>query len=141
MHSKIFKEWLDSNLAVLVPAAIADELVRCVEALPWSAGTRLDSEVIGGEEANLARLTGAQRVDWIERTSLRDDPYLIFLYRGGEPCIACEMKFGLENIEVAFGGAPGVRYLFGATIDVGTIRPNFRHVAEYDGADWLTVRR
>jgi hypothetical protein len=97
--------------------------------------------VLGGAEVNLARLTKAQLIDWIGKTALRDDPYLIFFYRGGEPCIACEMKFGLENIDIAYSGAPGVRYLFGATIDAGTIRPILGHFAEYDGGNWLFVKK
>jgi hypothetical protein len=53
--------------------------------------------------------------------------------------LACRSEFAATHLDEAFWKAPGRRYLFGASMVGDQIKPNFQHIAEYNGADRLTV--
>lgn len=136
------QKWIRSGQAMLVSADTSKELAEYLDALPWnSVGTRLAWDLLGGVEVNLARHTEELLSEWVRAAALGTDQYLIFLYGRKEPCIACELKFGIANIDYAFSGAPGVRYMFGATTNGKSICPVPGHFAEYDGADRLIAKR
>lgn len=92
-----------------------------------------------GSQVFLSTLTESQRLDWLRTTLMGNDPLLVFWYVFDQPCIACDAKFAISNIDHAFWKAPGKRYVFGAHVRDGLIEPVMSHFAEYDGADTLTA--
>ena len=129
--------WLKTGEAHLVPADVAADFGHHLRELPWSSsGSGLDWTQISNVSANLSALSKEELVSWLHSTAFRSDSVLVFWFGPNEPCIACEAPFAISRIDQAFWTAPGRRHIFGANFSTG-LRPEFTHVAEYDGADRL----
>jgi|APAra7269096870_1048528.scaffolds.fasta_scaffold08991_1 hypothetical protein len=138
--SEHIQQWVRTGEAKVVSDAVASQLGEYLDHLPWlPSGNGLDWGVMKGNQADLSTLTEEQQFDWLRTTPMGGDPFLVFLYVADQPCIVCDMKFAISNIDQAFWKAPGKRYVFGASLRNGVIEPVMPHFAEYDQTGILTV--
>lgn len=134
------RKWITSGDALIGSVDISAQLDKWLMDLPWlPSGSGLDWGQMCSRQTSLASLTEPKQMEKFLSTSFDCDPYLIFLFSANEPCIACKSEFAITNIDYAFWGAPGKRYIFGANKCNEEIIPNFNHFAEYDGSCTLTV--
>ncbi|WP_144409977.1 hypothetical protein [Cupriavidus basilensis] len=132
------QEWLSMGSAIEIPIKIGDRFGRFVEGLPWSAnGNGLDWTRIDGLRKELPSSSGEFLCEWLSKTNICKDSHVVFWFSFGEPCIACETKFSISNVDQAFWKAPGRRYIFGLNIIGSEFFPEYSHFAEYDGANDL----
>ena len=138
--SEHIREWIRTETARVVPVATATQLGGYLNQLPWVVGgSGLDWGQIRGERFSLSTLTESAQLGRFRSTLLGSDPIMVFWYVADQPCIACDANFAMANIDQAFWKAPGLRYVFGASIRGGLVVPLMAHFAEYGGADDLTV--
>lgn len=138
--SKHIQQWLKTGNAKVLPVEVASRLGDQLATLPWlSGGGGIDWNQLAGTRVNLSALTQARLDDWLCNTVMGGHSHLVFFYADDQPCITCDIKFGVANIDQAFWGAPGKRYLFGAQSEAGCLQPIASHFAEYDGADTLVA--
>lgn len=132
------QQWLHTGKAETLPAEVSAQLGPHLSRLPWlPGGTGLDWSQLAGNRLDLSTLTAEKQDGWLRNTVMGGHSHLVFFYSDDQPCIACEIEFGMANIDQAFWSAPGKRYVFGATLEAGRILPAASHFAEFDGADTL----
>lgn len=113
--SEHIQQWIRTGKAKVIPVAIAEQLGEYLDRLPWLPdGNGLDSNQLEGSRVALPTLTDSEQPNWINSSSMSEDPFLVFWYVRSQPCIACDMEFVISNIDQAFWKAPGNRYVFGA---------------------------
>ncbi|CAJ0705284.1 hypothetical protein LMG19089_03801 [Ralstonia edaphis] len=138
--SKHIQQWLQAGTARTLPTEVAAQLGDHLNRLPWlPGGGGLDWSQLAGNRLDLSALTDEKLDHWLCSTVMGGHSHLIFFYADNQACIACEIEFGMANIDQAFWGAPGKRYVFGATLEAGRILPAASHFAEYDGAGTLVA--
>ncbi|MET3444714.1 hypothetical protein [Ralstonia sp. 1138] len=134
------QQWLHTGKAKTLPVEVAAQLGDHLNRLPWfPGGGGLDWNQLAGNRLDLSTLTEEKLDDWLRSTVMGGHSHLVFFYADNQPCIACDVEFGMANIDEAFWGAPGKRYVFGATLEAGRILPAASHFAEFDGAGTLVA--
>ncbi|UOF16275.1 hypothetical protein IEQ11_06405 [Lysobacter capsici] len=134
------QEWINLGHALIVPIEIADQLKAKLENLPWNtAGSGIDWKDIPHKKIKLSEAQEAREYNFLEGTKLELNQLIIFLFGKNDPCLACGLKFGIENIDYAYWKAPGKRYFFGANFDQDRIFPELDSLNEYDGSDTLRL--
>jgi hypothetical protein len=135
-------DWIKSGKAVPAPASLSERFAQYLESLPWGfGGMGLDWSRIAGIEANLAVQSHEDLLQWLRLTALAKDDCVVFCFGRSEPCLVCDIKFGIGNVDAAFWGVPGRRYLFGANWREGNLESFFEHFAEYDGMEKLMAAK
>lgn len=138
--SKHIQQWLQAGTARTLPTEVAAQLGDHLNRLPWlPGGGGLDWSQLAGNRLDLSALTPENLDDWLRSTVMGGHSRLVFFYVDDQPCMACEIEFGIANIDQAFWHAPGKRYVFGADLDAGFVRPAAAHFAEYDGGASLVA--
>lgn len=135
--SEHIQNWIQGGICQSVSAEVATEFGDFLNAQPWAgSGNGVDWNKIGASELSLT-LDDSQRIDWLSSSCFRDCRFIVFWYSPLSACLACDSEFAVCNIEQAFWKAPGKRYIFGANVHDGLLRPEFEKFGEYDGADLL----
>ena len=134
------QQWIRTGDVVVASVAVASQLDSYLSKLPWlPSGSGLDRTVMRGKQADLTVLTDDELLDWFRTTPIGKDRFVIMLFAADQPCIICNANFAISNIDHLFWGAPGKRYVFGASVRGEIVEPAFDHFAEYDHAGSLTV--
>lgn len=138
--SKHIEQWLHAGTAEVLPVEVTAPLGAHLARLPWlPGGSGLDWTQLAGTPLDLGALTREKQDDWLRSTVMGGHSHIVFFYADNQPCLACGTEFGLANIDQAFWGAPGKRYIFGAQLEAGRILPAASPFAEYDGAGTLVA--
>lgn len=136
------QKWLNDRVVTLVPVDVSKDFDDYLLQLPWQeSGSGLDWLRLNGRRAVLSQMTEFEQLTWFQSNPVGADPLVVLWYVGHEPCIAADPAFALANLDEAFWGAPGKRYMFGASLDKASnlVRPIFQHFAEYNGTDTLVA--
>lgn len=132
------QSWLNSGRARLVPVEMADSFGAYLDTLPW-VGTSIDWSRIPSQSVQWCELSNEGLVSWARSTRAGRHTHLVACFSPAEPALLCEFDDGIRNLDVLFWAAPGVRYVFGADLADGVIKPAFTDFIEYDGGDRLTA--
>lgn len=130
------QRWVLAGTASILPVETSRALGQHLEGLPWE-GTHLDWKCLRVRAIDLSRTPAAELPAAFADTLIGQDSHVVFLFEPEEPSIVCEADFAFDNLDAAFWKAPGTRYMFGASIELGGVTPRPAHWASYDGADTL----
>ncbi len=127
------RAWITSAPVELVDISISNLIAEHIDNLSWNrAGTRLDWELLGGVRVCLDDDSG------FEGTQIDSCSHVVCFDTRDQPALAMERRYGLANLDVAYRGAPGNRYVIGANLDVcGQPVLVLGAIVEYVGTEYV----
>lgn len=133
-------EIISEGVAKVVSNEIASEFVRYLEQLSWSkGGASIEWDRVPHFVIDVSAVSDAQRRELARKSRAGRRTHLLVLYSSNEPGLLADFKFVIDNYDLLFWGAPGVRYMCGASVseEKGLVL-YCDELVEFDGADRLT---
>lgn len=144
IDSGVVKEWLANNNA-MINDSLADDLFYKLSSLPWEAG-HIDYEKLNHRSADIQEMLshdGDIIYDnlkaFLKESSFEGNSHVLFWYGKDNPCVVCETKFGLSNIDSAYWGVPGWNYIFSCGFENNEIKVDYGNILTFDGMNRLIL--
>jgi hypothetical protein len=132
------RQWLTVHPGRILDVAQSRVFAAHLEGLAWnSVGSGLDWSGLPALEVDLNSPTAARD---IASGRLARHGQVFFLYDPDEPGLVTTFGDAIESLDELFWKAPGRRYLCGADLVGDQVQLAVEDLAEYDGAQRLTVR-
>ena len=140
-NAEHLEKWIENAQAELVDKEVSSRFTKYLNSLNWSvSGLKLDFNEFPHKKINLSQIEESTLVSEIKNSSIGQSEKLFFFYNDTKPCLACELEFGLKNIDQAYWKAPGPRYMFCGNIIEGEVQEDFERLLMIDGVETLYYR-
>lgn len=134
------RELIDTGRAVELSPDVGQAFDEYLGTLRWT-GTSLDWSRMGpSSEIDVRQATPTQILAWAKDTALGRHSHLMIFYAPGESVLAMPLECGIENLDMLYWDAPGVRFAFGGDFVGGKLCPAFGDILQYGGGDLLIAR-
>ncbi|MHC5178875.1 hypothetical protein I6G37_03650 [Serratia rubidaea] len=140
----IINDWISQNNAV-ISNSLSEVLFDKLSNLPWEAGHIDYSKIkhrLGNIQDMLSYEGDIQYVKlkyWLRESAFENGSHVLFFYGKNNPCVVCEVNFGLSNIDSAYWGGPGWNYIFSCGFENGEIKVAYDNILSFDGMSKLVL--
>ena len=142
VDSDHIKQWIENDLVCLVNNEVSNEFAKYLNTLKWSSsGSHLDVNESDFNSINLSKSEETKFIDDINKSTNYKNKKLYFFYKKNEPCLVCELNFGIKNIDYAYSRAPGYRFMFCETSMSESTFDSFKNILMYDHGDILYYKK
>jgi hypothetical protein len=140
----VIKNWISNNNAV-ISNSLSEVLFDKLSSLPWEAG-HIDYAKLNHRFGNIQDMLsddGDIKYDkikaWLKESAFENSSHVLFWYGKVNPCVVCEVEFGLSNIDSAYWGVPGWNYIFSCGFENGEVKVDYDNVLSFDGMSKLIL--
>ncbi|MBH1932161.1 hypothetical protein [Serratia rubidaea] len=144
IDDSVINEWLCNNNAV-ISDSLSVFLFDKLSSLPWVAG-HVDYSKLKHRFGNIQDMLSCDGEieyfkvkDWLKGSKFEYGSHILFWYGKDNPCVVCQAKFGLSNIDSAYWGVPGWNYIFSCNFENGEVKVDCDNVLSFDGMSELVL--